>query len=218
MWATRKADTSRNTSGENRILLLFDEIEKAHPDVFNVLLQILDDGRLTDGQGRTVDFTNTVVIMTSNIGGSVIHETLERNPDLKASDSAYEQMEGRVFEALRSHFRPEFLNRVDEAIIFHTLSREQIKQIVDIQLARVRKYLDEKNITLELTDSVKEFLAGEGYYPTFGARPLKRAIQRQILDAMATEILKGDIAEGDRVVADMDPKEQDRIRFKAKKK
>jgi ATP-dependent Clp protease ATP-binding subunit ClpB len=199
-------------------VVLFDEIEKAHPDVFNVLLQILDDGRLTDGQGRTVDFANTVVIMTSNIGGSIIHETLERNPDLKADDTEYEQMEGRVFEALRSHFRPEFLNRIDEVIIFHTLSREQIKQIVDIQLARVLKYLEEKNITLELTDSVKEFLAGEGYDPAFGARPLKRAIQRQVLDAMATEILKGDIAEGDRVVADMDTKDADRIRFKAKKK
>jgi ATP-dependent Clp protease ATP-binding subunit ClpB len=199
-------------------VVLFDEIEKAHPDIFNVLLQILDDGRLTDGQGKTVDFTNTVVIMTSNIGGSIIHETLERNPDLSSNDSAYEQMEGRVFEALRSHFRPEFLNRIDEIVIFHTLSRAQIKQIVNIQLARVLKYLEEKNIALELTDEVKEFLASEGYDPAFGARPLKRAIQRQILDMMATEILRGNIAEGDRVVADIDSKERDRIRFKAKKK
>lgn len=199
-------------------VVLFDEIEKAHSDVFNVLLQILDDGRLTDGQGRTVDFTNTVVIMTSNIGGSIIHEMLERNPDLGPDDSAYEQMEGRVFEALRSHFRPEFLNRIDETIIFHTLNRSQIKQIVDIQLARLLKYLEERNITLELTDGVKEFLASEGYDPVFGARPLKRAIQRQVLDALATEILKGDVAEGDLIVADMDPKGADRIRFKAKKK
>ncbi len=199
-------------------VVLFDEIEKAHADVFNVLLQILDDGRLTDGQGRTVDFTNTVVIMTSNIGGAIIHDTLERNPGLSSDDSEYEQMEGRVFEALRSHFRPEFLNRVDEVIIFHSLSRAQIKQIVDIQLGRVLKHLEERNITLELTDGVKEFLAGEGYDPAFGARPLKRAIQRQVLDAMATEILKGGIVEGDRVVAEMDSKNADRILFRAKKK
>ena len=183
-------------------VVLFDEIEKAHPDVFNVLLQILDDGRLTDGQGRTVDFTNSVVIMTSNIGGAIIHETLGRNPDLKGSDSEYEQMEARVMEALRAHFRPEFLNRVDEVIIFHSLNRAQIKQIVDIQVERVRKHLDERNIALELTDAAKSLLAEEGYDPAFGARPLKRVIQRKVLDAMATEILEGRIAEGDRVVAD----------------
>ncbi len=196
-------------------VVLFDEIEKAHGDVFNVLLQILDDGRLTDGQGRTVDFTNTVVIMTSNIGGAIIHEALERNPDLKAADSTYEQMEGRVFDALRAHFRPEFLNRIDETIIFHSLSRSQIQQIVDIQLERVQKYLAERNITLELTDAAKTHLAQEGYDPSFGARPLKRVIQREILDGMATEILKGSIVEGQRVVADVAAKGAGEIVFRA---
>ncbi|HOW97292.1 MAG TPA: ATP-dependent chaperone ClpB [Kiritimatiellia bacterium] len=183
-------------------VVLFDEIEKAHPDVFNVLLQILDDGRLTDGQGRTVDFTNTVVIMTSNIGGPAIHEALQRKPDLKSSDSAYEQLESRVYEELRAQFKPEFLNRVDEIVIFHSLGREQIKQIVEIQLARVRKNLEERHIAMDLTDAARDFLAEEGYDPSFGARPLKRAIQRRILDALATEILKGAVAEGDRVTAD----------------
>ncbi|HPG01119.1 MAG TPA: ATP-dependent chaperone ClpB [Kiritimatiellia bacterium] len=196
-------------------VVLFDEIEKAHVDVFNVLLQILDDGRLTDGQGRTVDFTNTVVIMTSNIGGALIHETLAQNPDLKSSDSAYEQMEGQVFDALRAHFKPEFLNRVDETIIFHSLRRSDLKQIVEIQLGRVGKYLEERNISLELSDAVKEYLAREGYDPIFGARPLKRLIQRKVLDALATEILQGHVSEGDRVVADMDTAGEGEVIFHA---
>ena len=196
-------------------VVLFDEIEKAHVDVFNVLLQILDDGRLTDGQGRTVDFTNTVVIMTSNIGGALIHETLAQNPDLKSSDSAYEQMEGQVFDALRAHFKPEFLNRVDETIIFHSLRRSDLKQIVEIQLGRVGKYLEERNISLELSDAVKEYLAREGYDPIFGARPLKRLIQRKVLDALATEILQGHVSEGDRVVADMDTAGEGEVMFHA---
>ncbi len=198
-------------------VVLFDEIEKAHPDVFNVLLQILDDGRLTDGQGRTVDFTNTVVIMTSNIGGAIIHEALERNPDLKTGDSEYEQMEGRVQEALRAHFRPEFLNRVDEIIIFHSLGRALIQQIVDIQLERLEKYLQERNITVELTKKAREYLAREGYDPAFGARPLKRVIQRKIMDGLATEILKGTVSEGDRVVADVGG-EPPEITFETRKK
>ncbi|MBU1693105.1 MAG: ATP-dependent chaperone ClpB [Verrucomicrobia bacterium] len=184
-------------------VVLFDEIEKAHPDVFNILLQILDDGRLTDGQGHTVDFTNTVVIMTSNIGGAAIHEALQRHPELKGGDAAYEQLEGQVYADLRAQFKPEFLNRVDETVIFHSLSRDQIKEIVDIQLAHVRRYLEERHIALDLTEAAREFLATEGYDPAFGARPLKRAIQRRILDALATEILKGAVAEGDRVTADV---------------
>ncbi len=196
-------------------VVLFDEIEKAHAEVFNVLLQILDDGRLTDGQGRTVDFKNTLVIMTSNIGGPIIQETLERNPDLARDSSAYEQMEARVTEALRAHFRPEFLNRIDEIIIFHSLSREQLQRIVEIQLQRVGQYLDEKQVTLELTDAAKNFLANEGYDPAFGARPLKRVIQRRILDALATEILKGEVREGDQIRVDLDSRQPNELTFKA---
>lgn len=183
-------------------VILFDEIEKAHPDVFNVMLQILDDGRLTDGQGRTVDFTNTVIIMTSNIGGNIIQDTLERHSNLTANDPAYEQMEAQVLGALRSVFRPEFLNRVDEVIIFHSLREDQIKSIVDIQLRRLQGYLREQDVTLELTDAAKEFLAREGFDPAFGARPLKRAIQRYVLDALAHELLNGRIPRGKTVVCD----------------
>jgi len=199
-------------------VILFDEIEKAHADVFNVLLQILDDGRLTDGQGRTVDFKNSIVIMTSNLGGQIIHDTLARYPDLERGDAEYEQMEARVQDALRAHFRPEFLNRVDEVIIFHSLARENIKHIVDIQLKRLLKHLDERKITLELTDAAKELLAHEGYDPSFGARPLKRVIQRKILDALATEILKGSIPEGAHVVGDVDTKREGELSFTSKRK
>ncbi len=199
-------------------VLLFDEIEKAHGDVFNVLLQILDDGRLTDGQGRTVDFKNTLIIMTSNIGGDVIRETLENEPDLVRSAPAYEQMEARVFEQLRGHFRPEFLNRVDEIIIFHSLSREQIKQIVEIQLKQVQKHLVERKIHLELTEPAKDLLAQEGYDPAYGARPLKRVVQRKVLDALATELLQGTLADGAHVVADVDPGNPARLKFSTTKK
>ena len=198
-------------------VILFDEIEKAHTDVFNVLLQILDDGRLTDGQGRTVDFKNAMVIMTSNLGGPIIHETLARYPDLKASDPEYEQMEAQVQEVLRKSFRPEFLNRVDEIIIFHSLNREQLQQIVDVQLKRVSKFLEDKRITLELGEKAREYLAREGYDPAFGARPLKRAIQRQVLDSLATSLLEGVIAEGDHVIGDLD-KNGDGLRFTTKRK
>src|SRR4051794_5234948 len=153
-------------------VLLFDEIEKAHPDVFNVLLQVLDDGRLTDGQGRTVDFKNTVVIMTSNIGSQFINQ-----PGL-----SYDEVQARVTDALRQNFRPEFLNRVDETIIFHGLSREQIGQIVEIQLGGLRKRLAERKMDLTLTPTAKQFLAAEGYDPIYGARPLKRVIQKRLLD------------------------------------
>jgi ATP-dependent Clp protease ATP-binding subunit ClpB len=194
-------------------VVLFDEIEKAHADVFNVLLQILDDGRLTDGQGRTVDFTNTLCIMTSNLGGQVIHDTLEKNPELARASSAYEQMEAKVTDLLRHHFRPEFLNRIDETIIFHSLSRDQIKQIVDIQLRRVDKYLAEKKITLTLTAEAQTLLANEGYDPAFGARPLKRVIQQRILDVLATDLLAGKIQDGDSVTAAVDPKRRAELRF-----
>ena len=183
-------------------VVLFDEIEKAHPDVFNVLLQLLDDGRLTDGQGRTVDFKNTIVIMTSNIGGTIIHDTLSAQPELTAADPAYEQMEARVHELLRSSFRPEFLNRIDDIIIFHSLRRDQLRRIVDIQIQRVRDHLKDKHISLELTPAALDFVAAEGYDPVFGARPLKRVIMRDVVDRLASELLEGAVAAGARVIFD----------------
>ncbi len=174
-------------------VLLFDEIEKAHHDVFNVLLQLLDDGRLTDGQGRVVDFKNTVVIMTSNIGSRHYAEG--------AGDA--DSVRPQVLEDLRAHFRPEFLNRVDEIILFHSLDRAHLKQIVEIQLARVYRRLAEHRLTLSLTDGAKELLAREGYDPLFGARPLKRVIQKRILDALSLEILSGKFKDGDKIKGDV---------------
>ena len=176
-----------------RSVLLFDEIEKAHHDVFNVLLQLLDDGRLTDGQGRVVDFKNTVVIMTSNIGSRHYAEG--------AGDA--DSVRPQVLEDLRAHFRPEFLNRVDEIILFHSLDRAHLKQIVEIQLARVYRRLAEHRLTLSLTDGAKELLAREGYDPLFGARPLKRVIQKRILDALSLEILSGKFKDGDKIKGDV---------------
>ena len=171
-------------------VVLFDEIEKAHPDVFNVLLQVLDDGRITDGQGRTVDFKNTVLIMTSNIGSDHI-----------LTESNSEQREAMVQEALRRHFRPEFLNRVDETIIFDRLTEEDLKEIVGIQVERVKRRLAKKGLALELSDQVMARIAAEGYDPAYGARPLKRVIQRQLLDPLSLEILDGKFLEGDTVHA-----------------
>ncbi len=176
-------------------VILFDEIEKAHPDVFNVLLQILEDGRLTDGQGRVVNFRNTVLIMTSNIGSALIEQM---------SGGDQEMIEQAVREELRNNFRPEFLNRVDEIIIFHSLSQEQISEIVGIQMARVFERLADRNITLDLTPAAKEFVAREGYDPTYGARPLKRAIQRKILDPLSLQLLEGKFSIGDHIVVDSD--------------
>jgi len=176
-------------------VVLFDEIEKAHPDVFNVLLQILDDGRLTDGQGRTVDFKNVVLIMTSNIGSQYIQELGADQQD---------EMESRVMEALRGHFRPEFLNRVDDVILYHQLQREHVGRIVDLQLDRVNRLLAEKRLDLELTDAAKELLAERGYDPTYGARPVKRIIQRLIQDPLAMRILEGDFPEGSKIRADVE--------------
>ena len=176
-------------------VVLFDEIEKAHLEVFNVLLQILDDGRLTDGHGRVVDFKNTVIIMTSNLGSHYIQE-------LGAQD--YEQMRTAVMETLRAQFRPEFLNRIDEIVIFHALSKEHLKQIVDIQLERLRGLLRERNLTVELTAAAKERLAEEGYDPVYGARPLKRTLQRRVQDPLARALLEGQFREGDHIVVDVD--------------
>jgi ATP-dependent Clp protease ATP-binding subunit ClpB len=171
-------------------VVLFDEVEKAHPEVFNALLQILDDGRLTDGKGRTVDFKNTVIIMTSNIGSQWIQ-------DLGTKD--YDEMRRRVLDALRAHFKPEFLNRVDDVIIFHGLTIENIKEIVEIQLRNLRKRLSERKITLNLSERAKELLARDGFDPVYGARPLKRAIQRLIQDPLALKILEGEFSEGDTI-------------------
>lgn len=182
-------------------VILFDEIEKAHPDVFNVLLQILDDGRLTDGHGRTVDFKNTAVIMTSNVGSQLILGYRGGT-----DSNAYEQMKRSVLEALRQQFRPEFLNRVDDIVVFHSLAREHLKSIVDIQLERLRKRLAERHITLELTESAKDHFATTGYDPTYGARPLKRLLQREIETTLGRKLLAGEIGEHTRVVVDWDGK------------
>ena len=181
-------------------VILFDEIEKAHFDVFNVMLQILDDGRLTDGHGRTVDFKNTIVIMTSNIGS---HRILEYRGAFEGE--AYERMKQAVLEEMRSHFRPEFLNRVDEIIVFHALSEEHLKQIVEIQLGYLRKRLAERHIQIELTDDAREHLVRVGYDPAYGARPLKRAIQKEVETPMARLILQGEVRDGQKVVVDYDP-------------
>ncbi|HEY6166899.1 MAG TPA: ATP-dependent chaperone ClpB, partial [Verrucomicrobiae bacterium] len=177
-------------------VVLFDEIEKAHHDVFNVLLQVLDDGRLTDGQGRTVDFKNTIVIMTSNIGSPIIQEFFL---DAKTSKSDRLSMEDRVKAELRRHFRPEFLNRIDDIIIFESLSEEQLTTIVDIQLKRLDKRLASQNLTLDVDKSAKTLLAREGYDPQFGARPLKRTIQEKLLDPLAMRLLEGEFKPGDHV-------------------
>jgi ATP-dependent Clp protease ATP-binding subunit ClpB len=180
-------------------VVLFDEIEKAHHDVFNVLLQILDDGRLTDGQGRTVDFKNTIVIMTSNVGS---HRILAYRGDFTGDN--YERMKEAVLDELRAHFRPEFLNRVDEIIVFHGLTEEHLKKIVDIQLRRLRERLADRHISLELTDAAKTHLVRVGYDPAYGARPLKRAIQREIENVLGRLILEGKVRDGQTVLADFD--------------
>lgn len=185
-------------------VLLFDEIEKAHTDVFNIMLQILDDGRLTDGKGRTVDFTNTLVIMTSNVGGNLIQQTLQENPKLPQDDPIYQEMEREVRQMLRSHFRPEFLNRIDDIIIFHSLSREQIKQIVDIQLQRFEHFLADRDVHIRVHENARNHLSEIGFDPAFGARPLKRVIQNEVVNRLANEILQGTISEGDLVELDWD--------------
>jgi len=178
-------------------IVLMDEIEKAHPEVFNVLLQILDDGRLTDGHGRTVDFKNAVIIMTSNIGSQWIVDLGEKD---------YEEMRRRVMDAMKAHFKPEFLNRIDELIIFHGLGIEEIKAIVEIQVKKLQQRLLERRIQLKMTEKAKEWLAKEGFDPAYGARPLKRVIQKEIQDQLALKILEGKFKEGDTISADSDDK------------
>ncbi|MBW4622574.1 MAG: ATP-dependent chaperone ClpB [Cyanosarcina radialis HA8281-LM2] len=185
-------------------VILFDEIEKAHPDVFNVLLQILDDGRVTDAQGHTVDFKNSVIIMTSNIGSQYIL-------DIADDDSRYEEMRGRVMEAMRTSFRPEFLNRIDEIIIFHGLQKSELRQIVQIQAARLAQRLSDRKISLKLSDAALDFLADVGYDPVFGARPLKRAIQRELETPIAKSILRAEFGDGDTIFVDV---QNERLAFK----
>ena len=176
-------------------VVLLDEVEKAHPDVFNILLQVLDDGRITDSQGKTVDFRNTIIVMTSNIGSDYILNLAE-------DDANYNQMQKQVMEAMRTHFRPEFLNRIDDLIIFHTLSREELREIVIIQLQRIEQLLAEQKITLELSRAAQDYLVKVGYDPVYGARPLKRAMQRELENPIATKILENTFAAGDTITID----------------
>jgi ATP-dependent Clp protease ATP-binding subunit ClpB len=186
-------------------VVLLDEVEKAHADVLNVLLQLLDDGRLTDGKGRTVDFTNTVVIMTSNLGSHVIAQAslddIGRGRRPARGDIA-EGTRRDVMDALRAHFKPELVNRIDEIIFFHALGREDLEHIIDIQIAQLTKRLEERKISVALSDAAKEQLVREGYDPTYGARPLKRTLQRRVLDPLALQVLDGAFREGDHVLVD----------------
>jgi ATP-dependent Clp protease ATP-binding subunit ClpB len=172
-------------------VILFDEVEKAHPDVFNVLLQVLDDGRLTDGQGRTVDFRNTIIVLTSNLGSQHLIELKDGEPAEKARD--------KVMEAVKAAFRPEFLNRLDEIILFHRLARAQMGAIVDIQMRGLEKLLADRQITLSLNDAARFWLGDKGYDPIYGARPLKRVIQKNVQDRLANMILDGTITDGSHV-------------------
>jgi ATP-dependent Clp protease ATP-binding subunit ClpB len=169
-------------------VILFDEIEKAHSDVFNIFLQILEDGRLTDSQGRTVDFRNTVIIMTSNIGSPYILE--------HTGDADWDQVERTVLDELRRHFRPELLNRIDDIVVFRPLGKEQLRHIVELQLERVKRWLEEKKIFIDFTTEAEDLIAEEGYDPSFGARPLKRAIQRLVQNPLAMKVLEGEFEEG----------------------
>lgn len=179
-------------------IILLDEIEKAHADVFNILLQILDDGRLTDGKGRTIDFKNTIVIMTSNLGSQIIKEM----------GQDYERMEKEIRSILDRHFRPEFLNRVDEILFFRALSRETILKIVDLQIEELRERIKDRKIDIEVSEEARKLLAEKGYDPAYGARPLKRIIQKYIQNPLALKILEGQFQEGDVVKVDADEKEE----------
>jgi ATP-dependent Clp protease ATP-binding subunit ClpA len=182
-------------------VILLDEIEKAHPDVFNILLQVLDDGRLTDGQGRTVDFKNAVIIMTSNVGSQLIMAAAGRDRDA----AAYEVMKRQVTEALQAQFRPEFLNRVDEIIVFHALSDADLERIVDLLLKDLERRLTEQDLRVELTPAARQVIVREGTDPAYGARPLKRTIQRLVENPLARALLKGEFSPGDTIKIDADP-------------
>jgi ATP-dependent Clp protease ATP-binding subunit ClpB len=184
-------------------VVLFDEIEKAHPDVFNVLLQILEDGRLTDGKGRTVDFRNAVLVMTSNVGSTALFELAGRDP---------ERARKEAFEALRQAFRPGFINRIDEIVLFNPLGHEQLDKIVDLELAKVMRLLAERKVRIELRPAARERIVRDGYDPAYGARPLRRTVQRLVQDPLAMRILEGGILPGDLVRVDIDP-QSDSMKF-----
>lgn len=189
--------------------VLFDEIEKAHGDVFNVLLQVLDEGHLTDSKGRQVDFKNTVLIMTSNIGSQhILQYQMEASTK---GEVAYDAMKERVLEALREHFRPEFLNRIDETVVFHALTAAELKYIVDLQIQFLNRRLEERKIRLEPTEAAREWLAKVGYDPMYGARPLKRLIQKEIENPLALKMLEGSFADGDTILIDAQPDADDLI-------
>jgi len=177
-------------------VILLDEVEKAHPDVFNILLQVLDDGRLTDGQGRTVDFRNTVIVMTSNLGSNVIQDMAE--------EGNYDEMKAAVMAIVGQHFRPEFINRVDDVVVFHPLQRDQIHQIAKIQLAHLHQRLTERDIGLTVSDAALDLIAEAGFDPVYGARPLKRVIQQQLENGLAQDLLSGKFVAGDVIKVDVD--------------
>jgi ATP-dependent Clp protease ATP-binding subunit ClpC len=199
-------------------VVLLDEIEKAHPDVFNLLLQVLDDGRLTDSQGRVVDFKNTVIIMTSNVGATGITTTHEigfrpQKDSGQTTEQAYERMKTKILDEVKHTFRPEFLNRVDETIVFHQLNREEIGEIVGLELTKVIREVKAQDMHLEVTEDAKALLAKKGWDPQFGARPLRRAIQREVEDELAEEMIKGNFGFGDHILAEVDPDNPDKLRF-----
>jgi ATP-dependent Clp protease ATP-binding subunit ClpC len=194
--------------------ILLDEIEKAHPDVFNILLQIFDDGHLTDAKGRRVDFRNSIIIMTSNIGAEEIKKTTvgfaQRSDEVKSREQTYQTMKDKLLKELKkpeNHFRPEFLNRIDDMIVFHTLTSQQIRQIVDLMLLSVSKQLTEKDITLRVTDAVKDYLGVKGYNEEYGARPLRRVIQNLIEDKLSEDLLRSKFQAGDTIVVDLQGEE-----------
>ena len=181
-------------------VVLFDEIEKAHPDVFNILLQLLDDGRLTDNQGRTVDFKNTIIIMTSNIGSSELIENMNQEGNIP------EEVKERVTGELKNYFRPEFLNRVDDIIVFSALTLEQVKKIIDLAFKAIANRLADRDMTLTMTDAAKELIAKESYDPQYGARPIKRYLQKHVENELASMIIRGDLVDGGKVTIDSDGK------------
>jgi ATP-dependent Clp protease ATP-binding subunit ClpC len=190
-------------------VILFDEIEKAHPEVWNALLQILDDGRLTDGQGRVVDFRNTVLIMTSNLGTEYVRKSGSLGFLSRAGTTEEQQDHEKIEKALKSTFRPEFLNRIDEIITFSPLSREQVAQIVDLQMKEVEERLAEQGLSVELKPEAREWLADQGYDPAFGARPLRRALQKYVESPLSVRLLSGEFSSGDTIVVDGDPEKKE---------
>ena len=188
-------------------VVLFDEVEKAHPDVFNVLLQVLDDGRITDSTGKTVDFKNTILIMTSNIGSQYLLDGIDENGNIKP------EAEAMVMQDLRAHFRPEFLNRLDETILFKPLTKDNISHIVDLMVADVNRRLEDRELKVELTDNAKSFVTDHGYDPAYGARPLRRYLQKNVETLAARIILEGNISEGQTIVIDTDEKGEKLIAY-----